>query len=96
MRKVVACVLAMAMGCAVAASAATAVPRRDGALGFCIGCCFGARSGAAYNEGKQLHWKEWGLMIPIVNIFIDILNGVDTMNGLATADLAGQYGAQYY
>ena len=84
------------MAMAAFAPAAMAGSGQGGALGFFVGCCVGARSGAAYNEGKSLHWKEWGLLIPIANIVVEILNGVDTMNGMTSSDLASQYGAQYY
>ena len=94
--KLIACLLAVLMIFSAFAPAATAGSGQGGVLGFFIGCCFGARSGAAYNDGKSLHWKEWALLIPIVNIVVEILNGVDTMNGMTSSDLASQYGSQYY
>ncbi len=97
MKKITACVLAAMMACAAFAPAASARGQGEGGLlGFLVGCCFGARSGAAYNDGKSLHWKEWGLIIPFANIIIEILNGVDAMNGMTTSDMAAQYGSQYY
>ncbi len=65
-------------------------------MGFIVGCCFGIRSGAAYNDGKDLHWREWATIIPIAGLVVAILNGLDGMNGLATKDMAAQYGANFY
>jgi hypothetical protein len=97
MKKIVACFLVVLMVFAAFAPVASARGQGEGGiLGFIIGCCFGARSGAAYNDGKSLHWKEWALIIPVANIVVEILNGVDAMNGMNTADMAAQYGAQYY
>lgn len=97
MKKTMACILAAMMAMAAFAPAASARGSGEGgALGFIIGCCFGARSAAAYNDGKSLHWKEWALIIPLVNIVVEILNGVDGLNGMTASDLAAQYGSQYY
>ena len=67
-----------------------------GPMGFLIGCCFGIRSGAAYNDGKDLHWREWVLLIPVASLVVAIMNGLDGMNGLTTKDMANQYGANFY
>ena len=67
-----------------------------GVLGFFIGCCFGIRSGVAYNEGKDLHFREWGLVIPIAGFVISIWNGLDCSKGITSKELATQYGATYY
>ena len=93
--KFIACLMAVLMVFAAFAPV-TMAKGQGGPMGFVIGCCFGARSGAAYNDGKSLHWKEWGLIIPVAGFVIEILNGVDAMNGMTTADLAAQYGSQYY
>jgi hypothetical protein len=87
-------VLFVLMAIAPAASAANA--EKGGFLGFIVGCCFGVRSGAAYNDGKDLHWREWGTLIPIFNWVVGIMNGIDGMNGLTTKDMAAKYGATYY
>lgn len=65
-------------------------------MGFLVGCCFGIRSGAAYNDGKDLHWREWAQIILIAGLVVAILNGLDGMNGLTTKDMAAQYGANFY
>jgi hypothetical protein len=78
------------------APAVSAAGDKGGPMGFLIGCCFGIRSGAAYNDGKDLHWREWALIIPIAGYVVAILNGLDGMNGLTTKDMAKQFGANYY
>ena len=54
------------------------------------------RSGAAYNDGKDLHWREWALLIPFVGWVVAILNGIDGANGVTTKELAAKFGATYY
>ena len=49
-----------------------------------------------YNDGKALHWREWALIIPFVNIVVGIMNGVDGASGLTSQDMAAQYGANFY
>ena len=69
---------------------------RGGLMGFIAGCCFGIRSGGAYNEGKEIHWREWVSLIPYVNIVFAIWNGIDGANGMSTNDYAKKYGAAFY
>lgn len=69
---------------------------RGGFMGFIAGCCFGIRSGAAYNDGKDLHFREWALLIPLVGIGIAIWNGIDCGGGNTTRDFARQYGSNFY
>ena len=70
--------------------------QRGGLMGFIAGCCFGIRAGAAYNDGKEIHWREWVMLIPYVNIVFAIWNGIDGANGMQTKDYAGKYGATFY
>lgn len=69
---------------------------RGGVMGFIAGCCFGVRAGAAYNDGKEIHWREWVMLIPYVNIVFAIWNGIDGANGMQTSDYVKKYGASYY
>lgn len=69
---------------------------RGGFMGFIAGCCFGIRSGIAYNEGKDIHWREWGRLIPFAGFVLAIWDGVEGSKGMTTADYATQYGANYY
>ena len=70
--------------------------QRGGVMGFIAGCCFGIRSGAAYNDGKEIHWREWVMLIPYVNIVFSIWNGIDGANGMQTSDYVKKYGATFY
>lgn len=69
---------------------------RGGFMGFIAGCCFGPRAAGAYNEGKQIHWREWGRMIPYAGVIFAIWDGVDGAGGKTTADFAAEYGSQFY
>ena len=71
--------------------------RENGGLaGAIIGGCFGIRSAAAYNDGKDLHWREWIRVIPLANLVGFVFDIVDGMNGTTTSDLATKYGSNYY
>ncbi len=93
-KKMLGAVVALLMAGLMSAEAVN--PNRGGVMGFIAGCCFGVRTGAAYNDGKDLHWREWVLLIPYANIVFAIWNGVDGANGMTTSDYAAKYGATYY
>jgi hypothetical protein len=61
-----------------------------------VGCCFGIRTAGAYNEGKDLHFRDWGRIIPVVNIVLAIWDGIEGAQGITTSNLQAQYGAQYF
>lgn len=69
---------------------------RGGLMGFIAGCCFGIRAGSAYNDGKEIHWREWVRLVPIVSIVVAIWDGIDGANGVTSKDYAKQYGETYY
>ena len=94
--KMIASLLVVLMVLLSLAPAVSAGSGQGGFMGFLVGCCFGIRSGGAYNDGKDLHWREWALIIPIAGIVVAIMNGLDGMNGLTTKDMAAQYGANFY
>ena len=96
MKKAVASLLIAVFVLFSIAPAVSAASGQGGFMGFIAGCCFGVRSGAAYNDGKDLHWREWALLIPFVGWVVAIINGVDGMNGMTTKDMAAQYGANFY
>ena len=75
---------------------ASAASGRGGFMGFIAGCCFGIRAAGDYNQGKEIHWREWVMLIPYVNIVFAIWNGIDGANGVTRTDLAAKYGAMYY
>ena len=70
--------------------------QRGGLMGFIAGCCFGIRSGAAYNDGKEIHWRQWVMLIPIANLVFAIWTGIEGANGMTTADYAEKYGSSFY
>ena len=99
MKKLVACLmigLFVLMVVAPAAEAKKENAQKGDAMAFIAGCCFGIRSGAAYNEGKDLHWREWGLLIPGFDLYVWWINGYDTYNGIKSKDLVSKYGANFY
>lgn len=101
MKKFTAVFLASLMLLFAAAPMASAAKKsantnEGGLAGFLIGCLFGIRSAAAYNDGKDLHWREWIRIIPIANLVGCIYDGMDGMNGVDSKGLADRYGASYY
>ena len=96
MKKLVASLLVVLFVLFAVAPAASAAGGEGGFMGFIAGCCFGVRSGAACNDGKDLHWREWALLIPFVGWVVAIMNGMDGMNGMTTKDMAAKFGAMYY
>ena len=67
---------------------------RGGMMGFIAGCCFGMRAGADYNDGKEIHWREWiSLIIPIIP---PVWAGIDGANGMTTADYTKKYGSTFF
>ena len=69
---------------------------RGGIMGFIAGCCFGIRTGAAYNDGKEVHWRQWGRIVPFVGIVLAIWDGIDGANGVTTKEYAVKYGTIFY
>ncbi len=69
---------------------------RGGLMGFVAGCCFGIRAGGDYNSGKEIHWREWLRIVPIVSLVVGIWDGIECAEGKTTADFAKQYGSMYY
>lgn len=96
MKKGIVCLVIAMMVLMAVAPAASAAGGRGGFMGFIAGCCFGIRAGAAYNDGKDIHFREWCTIIPYVGIVFSIWNGIDGAQGSTTSDLATQYGATYY
>ncbi len=94
MKRILALVLAVVLFASMTAPAAQT--QRGGIMGFIAGCCFGVRTAGAYNDGKEIHWREWVMLVPLVNIVVSVWNGIDGMNGWTTRDFATQYGSAYY
>jgi hypothetical protein len=96
MKKLVVCLAVCGMLLGSVAPTMALNEKRGGVMGFIAGCCFGIRAGAAYNDGKEIHWREWVMLIPLVNLVFSIWNGIDGANGMQTSDYAKQYGAAFY
>lgn len=96
MKRVIACLLIAAVLFGTIGTASAINEQRGGVMGFIAGCCFGVRAAGDYNSGKDIHWREWVMLIPYVNIVFAIWNGIDGANGMTTADYAAKYGATYY
>lgn len=69
---------------------------RGGLMGFIAGCCFGIRAGGDYNAGKEIHWREWIMLVPIANLVFSVWNGIEGMEGVTRSEYAARYGASFY
>ncbi len=100
MKKVVGMVLVLTLVASVLApmSAQALNTEREpgGVPAFFIGCCFGLREGSEWNEGADLHWREWCTLIPYAGIVFAIWNGVDCANGITAHEFAEQNAANWY
>jgi hypothetical protein len=75
---------------------ADAQMERGGIGGLLVGCCFGIRTTGQWNDGKDLHFRDWGRLIPVVNIVLAVWDGIQGYEGITTSDLSQEYGSQYY
>jgi len=108
MRKRVAsvvCVIALLFTMAPSnAGAATSNREPGGILAFFVGCCWGLRCGTEWNEGRDLHWREWVPLafsiVPyiggIASAVFRIWDGVECAGGMTTRQFAEKYGANWY
>ena len=97
MKKLSLVLVAGAMLLAVPAQAQGQAPaNRGGAVGFIVGCCFGVRTAAQWNDGKDLHFRDWGRFIPFVGTVLAVWDGIEGSQGITTSDLQAEYGAQYF
>lgn len=93
---VLALMLAGAMLAPVETLARNTARKPGGVPAFFIGCCFGLREGTMWNEGADLHWREWAPIIPYVGIVFAIWNGIDCANGMTSVQWAEQNAANWY
>ncbi len=93
---VLALMLAGAMLAPVEALARNTAREPGGVPAFFIGCCFGLREGTMWNEGADLHWREWATIIPVVGVVFAIWNGIDSANGMTSEQWAEQNAANWY
>ena len=93
MKKLVVCLCVVAMVFAMMAPAVQAADHQPGGfMGFLVGCLFGLRTGTEYNEGKNVHWREWITLVPGVCIW----NGIDCAKGMTAHEFSTKYGANWY
>ena len=93
MKKVITSMVAIALISATFATGAKAdEEERGGFMGFVAGCCLGARAAMDYNEGKEIHMRDW-LRIIYVGVIWDAIDGAQ---GKTRADFVEEYGSTYY
>ena len=95
MKKIIAGTLIASILATTAVQAAPAAGR-GGFAGFFVGCCMGLRTGMAWNDGKDINTREILRLIPLVNIFVGVWDGMDIYGGKNTADFKAQYPGNFF
>jgi len=95
MKKFIA-ILVLAAVMTAGAFAQEPVRKPGGLVPGIIGCCFGIRAAADYNEGKDLTTREWFRLIPVVGYVVGIIDAVDGYKGVTRTDLRNEHGARYF
>ncbi len=89
--------LAVALLALAPAPADAKVNRQPGGIpAFFIGCCWGLREGTEWNEGADLHWREWMRIVPYVNIVFALWDAIECGQGMTAHDWAAKNGANWY
>lgn len=88
--------LALTLLAALIAAPSAQAREAGGLSGGLVGCCFGIRTAAAWNDGKNIEIREWLRIIPIVGVVGAVWNMVDGWNGVTTDDLRKTAGEAYY
>jgi len=98
MRKIgfVLCVAALLMALCPAQSEAKVDREPGGFPAFFVGCCWGLREGVEWNEGADMHWREWCRIIPYAGIVFAVWDGVECYGGITAHDWAEKNGANWY
>lgn len=76
---------------AVSVPAAQAAHQSGGPMAGLIGCCFGIRTAAAWNDGKDLSIRDILDLIVVGRIW----SAISGWGGTSTSDLRSE-GSQYY
>ncbi|MBM4143288.1 MAG: hypothetical protein FJ225_06820 [Lentisphaerae bacterium] len=79
-----------------AASQAKVQRNPGGIMPFLVGCCWGLREGTEWNEGAQMHWREWCRIIPVVGLVIAVWDGIECAGGITAHQWAEKNGANWY
>jgi len=107
MKKIVIVCCLVAVLASVAPMTAEAAPKRDnpgGLPAFLVGCFFGIREGTEWNEGKNLHWREWVplpiAIIPYVggaaSLVFHVWDAIQCGQGMTSHEFAEKYGTNWY
>ena len=73
-------------------SAGGGTSRGGGVAAFFIGCFYGPRVGLQWNEGIDLHWREWCHIVPGINVW----NAIECAQGLTGHEWAQKNGVKWY
>jgi hypothetical protein len=98
MKKIVlACLIATFVIALCPRSSEAKVDRQPGGIpAFLVGCCWGIREGSEWNEGADMHWREWLRIIPYAGVIFQIWDGVDCYGGITAHDWAAKNAANWY
>lgn len=69
---------------------------RDFLSWFFVGVCLGPRTAQDYAQGKDIHWRGIGRLIPYANIVFAVWDGIDVAGGKGRAELQQAYPGNYY
>lgn len=98
MKRLVLVVMLALAGMLVMPTAMEAKVAREpgGVPAFIVGCCWGIREGTEWNEGADMHWREWLRIVPYVGIVFAVWDGVDSYSGITAHQWAEKNGANWY
>lgn len=97
MKLIAGCCIAILILSSMALPQQAAADTEPGGTGaFFIGCCLGLRVGLEYNEGADVHWREWCRLIPYANIVFMIWDGVECQQGMTAHEWAEKNAANWY
>ncbi|NQT93650.1 MAG: hypothetical protein HQ559_12895 [Lentisphaerae bacterium] len=94
MKKIVSIALLLVLLLALCPATIEARANRDpgGIMPFIVGCCLGLREGTEWNEGADVHWREWITLL----ILPAIWNGIECAGGITAHEWAEKNGANWY
>ncbi|MBM4149627.1 MAG: hypothetical protein FJ224_11405 [Lentisphaerae bacterium] len=99
------CVLAIVLTIVPSTVQAAGSTREPGGiLAFFVGCCWGIREGTEFNDGRNLHWREWVPLAVAIVPYVGgiamgvfrIWDGVQCAGGMTTREFSEQYGTNWY
>lgn len=87
MKKLIIAALAAATLAMALPFTAVAGDGRGGCMGGLVGCCFGIRAAADYNEGMDISLREWMRLVPVISLFVAIMDTFDGFSGVSRGEL---------